>query len=402
MASLRLEAQARVILGLNILYNIADSLCSVFVGVYFYSNAVNATPIYQHYFWLLNACALTFVLAGWYAQVKDRVHVLRLGLFIQAIVYGIVLYLRESAVDYAIPLGILLGIGLGSYYAGTNTLHFDATTKDKRSYFLGWMNAGTGAARFIGPVFAGKLINVIPEWGYECVFFTAVVLYLAAFLFSFRVHDDGVHRPYLLGYAVNPFKMHRDWCWFMGSSFFVAGSYMLIPLLLSLLMFVETENAFYVGVFMGVQSIVNILVSYAVGRWMQSHHRKATMFWSSVAIALAGGLILVHWSITTLIVFSLIRAVAMPLFQVPYISYKFDIIDRVMPQPGHRIEFIVAWELPLWLGRFFFCLFLIYSAGELEAFDVRVCLFLLCAQRLLAHWCTIQTDVVRESLLRAA
>ncbi len=36
----RLAKHARVVLILNVLYNIADALCSVFVGVYFYIHSL--------------------------------------------------------------------------------------------------------------------------------------------------------------------------------------------------------------------------------------------------------------------------------------------------------------------------------------------------------------------------
>ena len=87
--------KAGVVILMNALYSVADSLCSVFVSVYFYINSMDVTLVFQHYVTLYIATPIAFIFAGWYAKTRDRTYVFRIG--------------RDTACHLLCPVALLAG-----------------------------------------------------------------------------------------------------------------------------------------------------------------------------------------------------------------------------------------------------------------------------------------------------
>lgn len=199
--------KARLIIALNALYSIADSLCSVFVSVYFYVNSLDINTVLIHYLTLYIVTPVVFTLAGWYAKSRDRTHVFRIGLVLHAAYYASLLYLREDAPQYAMHLGALLGVTWGFFWAGNNTFQFDFSSGMRsREYFLGMISTVSSGAHLIAPLFSGLLISLAPEkhTGYQIIFSVALVLYVIASVLSFRIPHSEKGKPFRFFRALFP------------------------------------------------------------------------------------------------------------------------------------------------------------------------------------------------------
>lgn len=383
----RLHPRARLVLVMNALYMTADSLCTVFVGVYFWITSHSFGLVCAHYLALYLVTPVVFLLAGWYAKARDRVHVFRLGLFLHAVYYGLILYLQDEAVNHAIALGALLGVTWGFFWAGNNIFHYDVTKGAKREYYFGALNVVWGASRLAAPLLGGILIHAAPEdrFGYHLLFALALLLYLAAAALSFRVPPDRDRQPYRLWRALFPGRQHRDWLLVMLASTTLAGAFSIFYFLLGLLMYMQTAKEVNVGAYTSLQALVSIAAAYFIGRLIVPHTRKRAMAFATALLFAAGLLMLWELNVYTLVAFGFLRAIATPLFQIPHSGIRFEVIDNCIEEPSQRIEYIAAWEVPLAIGRGIMMSAIILLYAWLGEFGLQIAIFWLCANRLLTY-----------------
>jgi MFS transporter, YQGE family, putative transporter len=400
MTKRRLESRAWVVLVLNALYACAEALCSVFVSVYLYKQNLDFQVVCEHYLALYIVTPCSFLLAGWFAQAWDRVYVYRLGLAMHAVYYGLLLYLGPTAPDYAIYLGVLLGVTWGFFWAGSNTFNFDVTRQARREYFLGWLSAVVGVARLVAPLLSGFLIWYSPteDRGYQIIFAVAVVIYGLAIVASFGVPHDRTPRPFRIWRALFPGKDQRDWQWIMIASASQAGIYHIFTFLLGLAMYMQTGNEMAVGSFLALQAVAGIVAAFVAGRYVVPANRKTSMRWGVALLVLAGALVAWKLDPLTLTIFGFLRAVASPLFSIPNTGIRMDVIEQCAEEPAQRIEYLAAWEVPLATGRIVTITALMILSGWLmhSDFAIRAVLFLLCANRVVTYFFITRISFMRR------
>jgi YQGE family putative transporter len=393
----RLTPQARLVLILNALYMTADSLCTVFVGVYLWINSLAFEVVCGHYIALYVVTPVVFLLAGWYSKARDRVHVFRLGLLLHAVYYGLILWLQEAATVYAVHLGALLGVTWGLFWAGNNVFHYDVTVGAKREYYFGTLNVVWGSARLIAPIIGGLLIEFAPhqQAGYHLIFFLAIVLYLVSFALSYRIPADRQPRPFRIKRALWPGRDQRDWRLVMFAAATIAGAFSIFYFLLGLAMYMVTSREFDVGWYTGLQALVSMATGYLIGRLVVPRTRRHAMLWATGLLFTGGAVMLFAMNVYTLVIFGFLRAIATPLFQIPHSGLRFEIIDACVEDPSERIEYIAAWEVPLAVGRVVMMLLILGLYQWLGLWGLQVALFLLCANRLVTYALLSQTSIMK-------
>jgi len=396
----RLEPKAWVVVLVSGLYGGADALCGLFVSVYLWVNSLDFGIVCQHYLALYTVIPFFFVLSGWYAQARDRLHVYRLGLAMHAVYYAALLILRERAPEFAPHLGAFLGITWGIYHAGANTFNYDMTMKGRREYFFGIMHSVIGVFRLLAPPIGGFIIFLAPgdQLGFQIVFALVVIMYITCFILSFQIPSDNERRAYRIRKALFPPREHRDWRLIMLASSTMAGAYHIFGFLLGLLMFMETGNELTVGGFGSLQAIAGITAAYIAGRIVTQRTWKRSIQISVITLVSAGLSVVTHLSITTLIIFGFLRSIAGPLFAVPHASLRFDTISRTVDDPSERIEYLCAWEVPLAIGRIIMMLTImtLYYTFPDNNLGIRLSLFLLCSVRILTYLIIRRTSPLRD------
>jgi len=295
-------------------------------------------------------------------------------------------------------LGALLGVAWGFFWAGNNTFNYDAVEAPQRDYFFGWLNAVTGASRFGAPAISALIMwfVAIEETGYYILFAAAVVLYLVSVIASTWITKDSQCRPFRLARALFPGRDQRDWRLVMVASATQAGSFHIFYFVLGLAMYLKTDSAATVGIYTSFQFLAGIAVSFLVGRRVRPETRKHYMGWAAFLLVLAGAVVAWEINVWTLVLFGLIRSIALPLFMIPYASIRLDIIDLSARDPSERIEYMCASEVPLAAGRVIMMAVLLVLSGALDELGLRIALFLLCANRILTYLIIIRTSVVRN------
>lgn len=397
----RLHPKAWVALLLNGFYSAAEALCSIFVAVYFWINSLDFNVVCIHYLALYATTPVFFLLAGWYAQVHDRLHVYRIGVVLHACYYALLLWLKETSVEYPVGLGILLGITWGFFWAGANTLNFDVTTRGRREQFFGLLASITGAFNLIAPMLGAVIIRWAPSdlAGYHRVFTAAIICYITIFVLSFFMPPDTERRPFRIKRALFPGPDQRDWRLIMLASASQAGAYTIFTFLLSLVMYMETSDEYSVGAFASFQALAGILTAYVLGRRLRPAGWRRAMWWGTALLLVAGAIMVLPITAASLVAFGFVRAIAGPFFSIPHFSMRMAIIAESVQAPHERIEYISAWEVPLALGRIVMMVSMMGLAEFLagNSLGLRISIFLLCAIRVITYLILIRTTTLKNA-----
>ena len=399
MVEKRLLPDAWVVLLLQGLYCSAGALSTVFVSVYLWVNSRDLGVICRHYFVLFAVIPFFFILAGWYSQARDRVHMYRLGLVLHAVFYGTLLLLRERSPEYAGWLGGFLGLTWGVFWAGANTFNFDVTVSGQREYFLGLMQVVGAGVSLVAPVLSGGIIRYSGDGvvGYHRVFWLVLVLFVACLGVSLWVPADSQRRPFKIGRALFPGRDQGDWRIMMLVSASLTGSFTIFPVLLGVLMYVETSNELAVGGYGTFQAVAALVTAYFVGRTVCPSNRRRVLWWGVATLLAAGATMFVRLNIVTLFLFGLFRSISGPLFGIPHSGLNLDIIEKSAEDPAQRIEYLCAWEVPLAIGRVLMMglLWVVYAGLGGGEGPVRLMLILLCAVRVVSYQLIIRTSPLR-------
>ena len=127
--------------------------------------------------------------------------------------------------------------------------------------------------------------------------------------------------------------------------------------------------------------------------------KRVRYLFSGVVFLLAAGAVMAFpITVTTLLLFGLLRSISGPMFGVPYSGVRMDIITQCAEEPAQRIEYLSAWETPLAIGRVIMMFILMGLYGWLSGSEiaVRIALFIMCAIRILTYQFVVRTDLVRE------
>lgn len=397
-----LMPKAGVVILMNALYSVADSLCSVFVSVYFYINSMDVTLVFQHYVTLYIATPIAFIFAGWYAKTRDRTYVFRIGLILHAIYYALLLYLQEESVNHVIALGAFFGITWGFFWAGNNTFQFDYSTGAKgREYFLGLISSVGSAAKLVAPFLSGAIIaaSATPERGYHVIFSVALVIYLVAILASFRIPHVRTGRPFRIRRALFPPREHRDWRLILLASASLAGSFHIFHFLMGILMYMQSGTEVAVGGYVSLQGLVSVITAFVVGHFVVPETRSRYMFWGVVFLVLAGAVVTWQITLVTLVIFAFLRSVSLPLFGIPHTAVRFEVMQDTAGMSDERIEYLCAWEVPLAIGRVVMMSSIMGLYALAGVSGLRFAVLLLCLIRIATYLLVTQVSFVKNPAL---
>src|SRR5690625_4680736 len=106
------------------LYSLGIFLSNTFVNVFLWRQTNDYLTIAYYNLAIFIFQPLTFVVAGKFAKMVDRIIILRTGVIFLSIFFLTVLIIGDKAAVFNILLGCLLGIGYGFYWLAFNLLTF--------------------------------------------------------------------------------------------------------------------------------------------------------------------------------------------------------------------------------------------------------------------------------------
>ncbi|MDT9024881.1 MFS transporter [Rossellomorea yichunensis] len=334
------------------LYSLSIALSNTFVNIYLWKQSGEFIDLGIYNLTVVIFQPLTFILAGRWAKKVDRVIVLRFGVIFLALFYISVLAFGESAENYLVVLGALLGIGYGFYWLAFNVLTFEITEPETRDFFNGFLGTLTSAGGMIGPILAGFIISRFASYkGYTIVFGLSLLLFAVAVLLSFFLKRRPASGRYLFLRILEERKNNANWRFITNAHFFQGlreGTFIFI---ISVFVFISTGSEFAIGTFGLINSGIAFVGYYIASRVIKKKFRKKAILLGGILLYLAIFLIVFDVTYTKLLLYAGMIAIAYPILLVPYISMTYDVIGTGWNAAEMRIEYIVVREIFLNSGR---------------------------------------------------
>ncbi|AZR72711.1 hypothetical protein BBF96_04475 [Anoxybacter fermentans] len=325
-------------------------LSNIFVNIYLWRISKDLQILALFNLFLFIIVPFTFIFAGWLARNYDRLWCLRIGVVIHTVFYLIILMLKKATVNYVIPLGILKGLGVGFYHLAEHILVFDLTRDDTRDFFNGINGFIAAFFGMIAPFISGLIIKNMPDLtGYGAIFSITVILFIVVEILSFFLHPRFCPGPYCFWQVLkNP---DPNWRRILGIITLYGLRTGIFSFLTALMVFFASGNEFVLGSFSLVMGGLTLVSAFCLAYLVKPEKRASFIHLSSIMLILA--LIVLLWRSDWIgvLIFGVLTGLFDPFFDIPFESLSFKVIENDTIDNDLRIEYIVARELPLNLGR---------------------------------------------------
>ncbi|MFC4598317.1 MFS transporter [Cohnella hongkongensis] len=349
----RLDNQTLLLLAVNGLFALATALSGTYFGVYIWK----ASNDYFKLGWftlLTHLCmGLTFWIAGNAAKEGNKMAIMRVGVGFSALFYALVLLLKGSAVHYIWLLGLVQGLATGLFWLAYNVVYFEATEPDNRDKFNGWAGTTGSLIGIVVPWTSGWLISRLGgEAGYRAIFIASACVFVAAIVTSFFIRNRRTSGSYTWRW---PYRLMResdsDWPSVMGALAAQGVRESVFGVIIGILIYVQTGSEMKLGNFMLLTSAVGFASFLCTGKWLKPKWRYRAMQVGAIALIAVILPMFAGFSYATLLAFGLGAALFFPLYIMPMTAVVFDLIGRNEESAGRRVEYVVARELALNVGR---------------------------------------------------
>lgn len=362
----RLAADARATLASHGIYQFGNALSLVFVNLYLWRLTNDL--------WLNGAYTLLTLLAalpatvyiGRVAKLRDRLFAYRLGIWLTALFYLLMLVFRERMVEFFVFFAILKGVSTAFYWLGHFTLIFDVSTDDTRHRYLGWNSLFTNAANLTGPALAGWLIDRFAGLGgYYLVFGLAFVMFAVSAALSHRMRKrPAFHRAYYLKYTGLLLRKRADFrrsligWWLVGLP---QGILMYVP---SILLYEALSRESQVGYLNAFFLVLSMASSYVLAKRGRNDATRFYLAMSAWGLALSSAALLVDVSLWTVILFMCVMSLFRPVQANAYTAHYYRLVGEMPLKDRFRVESVVIREAVINLGRAAGVVLFMLVAGE--------------------------------------
>ncbi len=375
--SQRLGKDAVTALVIHCCFQFGASMSGLFLNLYLWRLTEDLTinGLYNIIVFVLTPPA--FAIGGWIAKRKDRMVTYRLGIFLIALFYFMVVIAQEQVAQYYIWFAIFNGISAGLYWTGYLVIQYDVSTEANRIRFLAINMVVFNTAGLAGPALAGFIIQRSEGLqGYIIIFTCAFIMFLIAAIVSFKIPMvQSHHKAYYLKFMGIVMSRHKRWLKAL-YSFLVLGLFQGIMLFLpSILLFRTVGREDWVG-YLGVFfSSLTVATGYVISRRAQKEHVRKYVLMSTTGIAIGAALLLIQVELWSVAVYMILFSICNPLAVNTLTSYYYRLIGTLPLKGQLRVESVVMRELFLNIGRVLSIVLLIALARDMESFWLPVVLF---------------------------
>lgn len=296
---------------------------------------------------------IMYLFSGKLLQRFSSRTLIRAGLMAFILEYFLLFLLRERAIDYVVPLAIIMGLGHGSFWPGNNLSQYIITHSHSRNRYFGqlnfWLNIGLG----IGPIIGGGIIYLTKLLdakftGYALVFLlVALVDIYIIFLANKLPRHTGIE------FKFNYLWSHRrslSWKIVLTQQFLWGLFDVAFATLSGVLIFLIVKTELSVGIVRTVSSILFAVASIWAGNMLQrkNHAYLHGMLGSSLGL-LIFGLGQNWWGVVGLTISNLFA----PFLPIATSKTIYDVIDQIDEPWQRKYHFLVERDSILGLGRIF-------------------------------------------------
>lgn len=371
----------------------ASALSDIFVNIFIWrvKAAAGASPadtyITLAVFGICCYAVIPFIfyLCGYVAMRFDRIKIYQAGVLLHAAYYLAILGLNERVADYLLLIGILKGLAMGTFWFGHHVLTFDYTDTANRDSFFSKLSIVTGISSIITPLASGYIISRFPNLkGYYIIFVASAALFSAVIFYSLTMKSGVIKTPFKIEdllFSKNP-KVRGT----MISLFFIAAKEVIALFLITLLVYQETKNEFKLGNYMFLVAGFSILTSFVMGKISKPSNRPAFVLAGGIIYFAAVMLLMFKINFTTLLVYGIVAAIGDCILRIPFNAHTLDILTLEAGGHERRMEYIVARDVPIAVGRILLLVIFIIFLRHLDKSAVKAILLLISTFPVAMYW----------------
>ncbi len=344
------------------LVTFANSLAGIFVSIFIFKNSsLQTTFMFQ----AINfACLLiTYTLSGLILKKISSGKLLKLGIAFYAFQYLMLLVLRENALKYIFLLGIVSGIGSGSFWAGFNTAQYILTSKGKRIEYFSNQNMIINIAKIIAPSLGGGIISfggylLNPFLGYSLLFFTVFLVFSSSLSITKKIPGFS---DFKFSFKSFMYQRTNKWKNALLQQFLLGCFDTSMLVVTGLLTYVVLQSEFWVGTITAFGQVLQTAGNYLSKKALNKNKRNILIG----IIGIIAGVLFFAFKQTQLgvIVFTILTGFSTPFLTVWLSSFYLDTLDD---QPGkykEKYHFLIERDFVLGLPRMLSLVFLTYYVG---------------------------------------
>ncbi|MEI7640327.1 MAG: MFS transporter [bacterium] len=367
------EKNIKTLLSIVGFFTLASALSDVFVNIYIWKLKESFMLLTLYMVSGYIVIPFVFYLAGLWGQKTDRLNIYKLGIYFYILFYIVVLLLNKDITHpfNLVLLGLIKGLGMGFYFFGLHILIFDYTSTENRDKFYANMSILSGASALVAPFAAGYITFSVPDFkGYYIIFIASVIFFLISSILSSGLKSGPIKTTYKVASLI--FGGSKQWRGTMWAYFWLAAKDTISLFLVGILVYKSTGSEFSFGKYALIVSVITICSSYIIGKFSKPHKRASYVLIGSFLYLLATLALMIKIEFSTLLIYGIIAGVADYLIRIPLSAHAFDTIALDMNAHEKKMEYIVARDVPIAIGRIFilglFVLFIQYfPVGGIKA-----------------------------------
>ncbi|SHH81151.1 MFS transporter [Clostridium grantii] len=341
--------KAKILIIISGLFTFAMGLSNIFINVFFWNktNDFKVIVVYNlmHYIFT----PITFVLAAYIAKKKNGIWPLRIGLFIYAIFYLLILSMGEKGIGYIYFLGIVYGLACGFYWLAFNTLSFELTSLNNRDTFNGYNGCCAGIAAAIAPITSAFIITSFNGYkGYKIVFLLTLSMFVLLFFMSSILKCDYNNSKLNIKEALHP--NFKQWEFLKKSIFFWGFRDVIIIFIINILVIETVKSELFLGKLTLMASVITSSSYILVQKIIKPPLRKKAILLGTLGSFFAVLGLTINVSKFMLMIYVVMDAFFLPFFIIQQNSSTFNLIDK-SHNSELRMEYIINKDIYLNLGR---------------------------------------------------
>ncbi|TCS69529.1 YQGE family putative transporter [Effusibacillus lacus] len=330
---------------------LGNSLSGIFVNVYLLKLTQNFFEVSLFNFVAYAAWLPSFVVAGWLSKMIDRKRGLIIGGAFQIFFYFLILVFGHQSKDWIVPLGIVFGIGSGFYWLAVNVLSVDFTTSSNRDWFNGVNGIFGSFSQMVGPVAAGLLITLMPEWqGYKTIFVVSFILFVLSMAMAVKLPVTMKDSRYSWSMMFNLNRL-PEWRRLVWSFVGIAFRDGVLTFAVWLWVYASTKNEGVLGNFASATTTLSIITFFLLGRFGKPEKRGIYLVFGTLLLSLSLLVLVYETTWIFLLVYGVVAAVSRPLIEVPFTTITQNTIASLDESGRYTVEFVVSREIALSIGR---------------------------------------------------
>jgi len=349
-----LSAIQKRLLGSFFLFGLASPMVVVFSGTYLWRQDHN--PLTLALFSIGNYIGIStgFLMNAKLLRVFGSGKLYALGCLLQGVVPMVLVALGAHASDFALLLGLTLGIAQGFFWANRNAITSKITEGPYRYRFISIETALATLAGILSPLLIGWFIvfgetfsSYTIEQAYQITSVIGFVLLIASarFAWSFELEPQDLSQIRLQ--HVSPVWNKQRLLEYING---IAGGMESVLPLIVILLFLGQEEA--VGTVKSVTSLLSAIMIFLIGKRVRhSHH--ATLFKIWMLANTVGAIVFAIWySPFAALIYFLFAGLVGSLRWSSFVTVMYEVIDREnMDKSSHRFLYLLDREICLNLGR---------------------------------------------------